>query len=185
MPISLRRGDLVVAPPAMRDARFTNAVIMITEHTTDGTMGLCLNRPLSHYLHEVVEIKDLDMPLDLPLYWGGPVGTHMLCMMHDSQWSMANTRPVNQHWSVTSHPAMFHRMAAGDKPTYFRTFVGYTGWASGQLAGELTGRPPWTHEHSWLVVNDPDLDLVYDTDEQDIWHRACRVCADQAVSSWL
>lgn len=185
MNLSLKKGDLIIAPPAMADARFTNSVIMITEHTQDGTMGLCLNRPLGHYLHEVVELENLQLPEDMPLYWGGPVGAHILCMIHDSQWSMANTRKINKDWSITSHPAMFHHMADGDKPNYYRMFVGYTGWATGQLAGELVGRPPWSKQHSWLVVNDPDLDLIYDTEESDIWHRACQVCANQAVSSWL
>src|ERR1044072_5306739 len=40
----LMTGELLVAMPQMRDARFTRSVIYICAHTTDGAMGLVVNR---------------------------------------------------------------------------------------------------------------------------------------------
>ena len=37
-------GQLLVAMPQMRDARFTRTVIYICAHTSDGAMGLVINR---------------------------------------------------------------------------------------------------------------------------------------------
>jgi hypothetical protein len=37
-------GELLVAMPQMRDARFTRSVIYICAHTSDGAMGLVVNR---------------------------------------------------------------------------------------------------------------------------------------------
>src|ERR1044072_2601678 len=40
----LMTGELLVAMPQMRDARFTRSVIYICAHTRDGAMGLVVNR---------------------------------------------------------------------------------------------------------------------------------------------
>src|SRR5256885_51053 len=37
-------GELLVAMPRMRDARFTRSVIYVCAHTGDGAMGLVVNR---------------------------------------------------------------------------------------------------------------------------------------------
>jgi putative AlgH/UPF0301 family transcriptional regulator len=45
------------------------------------------------------------------------------------------------------------------------------GWAHGQLAGEIKGKAPWSHETSWLWAS-ADLDLVFGTDNKDQWCNA-------------
>ena len=39
------RGQLLVAAPALSDPNFERTVVLVTEHTSDGAMGLVLNRP--------------------------------------------------------------------------------------------------------------------------------------------
>ena len=39
-------GQLLIAMPAMADPRFAQSVIYLCAHTSEGAMGLVLNRPL-------------------------------------------------------------------------------------------------------------------------------------------
>ena len=39
------RGKLLLAGPVLKDPNFDRTVVLITEHTDEGAMGLVLNRP--------------------------------------------------------------------------------------------------------------------------------------------
>ena len=39
------RGALLVAAPSLLDPNFQRTVVLVTEHTDEGAMGLVLNRP--------------------------------------------------------------------------------------------------------------------------------------------
>ena len=52
------RGKLLLAGPALRDPNFDRTVVLITEHTEDGAMGLVLIRPSKRTVAEAV--PDLD-----------------------------------------------------------------------------------------------------------------------------
>ena len=39
-------GQLLIAMPTMEDPRFAQSVIYLCAHTSEGAMGLVLNRPL-------------------------------------------------------------------------------------------------------------------------------------------
>ena len=52
------RGKLLIAGPTLLDPNFRRTVILITEHTEDGAMGLVLNRPSTSTVAEAV--PDLD-----------------------------------------------------------------------------------------------------------------------------
>ena len=47
------RGKLLVASPALIDPNFARTVVLITEHTDDGAMGVVLNRPSETEVDEV------------------------------------------------------------------------------------------------------------------------------------
>ena len=39
------RGKLLIASPALVDPNFARSVVLMTEHSEDGAMGIVLNRP--------------------------------------------------------------------------------------------------------------------------------------------
>jgi len=105
-------------------------------------------------------------------------------MLHDNAWSIENSLPVNDDWSVTSHSDMFEKIVNGCSPDRFRIFYGHAAWGPGQLEGELRGEEPWRQEHSWLIVNDPDPDWMI-SDIEHLWSTGCSISGQQAVESWL
>jgi putative transcriptional regulator len=182
--LAIDPGDLLIAPPRIRDSEFAKTAILVTSQRRGGDFGLCLNRPSGHTLEDLSIELDCDLPADLPLYWGGPVGTQTIWMLHTPEWSIDQTVPVNEHWSMTSHLSMFHHIADRDMPDNFILTFGFCAWAKGQLQQELLGQPPYSVESSWLTWSQPTSDILR-VPPNELWRVSCEQSSHQAVTSWM
>ena len=73
------QGSLLVSEPFLLDSYFKRAVVLLSEHDSQGTLGFILNKPTDVKLNEAVD----DFPeFDVPLYFGGPVETDTLFYIH-------------------------------------------------------------------------------------------------------
>lgn len=180
-------GMIIVAPPRLPDPRFRDTVVMITSYDHSCTQGLVLNRPTKHTLRDLVEQVDLDAPTgDHTLYWGGPIDNHTVWLLHDQDWSLGSaTKQINDVWSVTSSMSMFDNMSSANEPRLFRICHGQAVWAPGQLEMEIRGETPWSKNHSWLILRDPNPEWLMDQDPERLWADAVGQSAHQAVDLWL
>jgi len=69
-------GKLLAAMPGMQDPRFTRSLILLCSHSTDGAMGIIVNRPMSDVtfpaLLDKLGILAPD-PAKIDVHYGGPV----------------------------------------------------------------------------------------------------------------
>ncbi len=180
--------DLLIAPPGLPDSRFRNTVLMLTHSHTGGSFALCVNQPTEYTLQDLIQDVDLNLEVELnfPIYWGGPVGRNTVWMLHSSEWSIPDvTVEINRDWSMTSNLSMFMHLSDGDYPQHFRIVHGYCSWAPAQLECELTGRGPWRREHAWLVAQNPGPEWLFEQPVDDLWANATTESSHQAVDSWL
>lgn len=188
MTIEAKATDLLIAPPGLPDSRFRGCVLMLTHHHTGGSFALCVNQPTEYTLQDIVEDTELnlDVELNFPVYWGGPVSPNTIWMLHSSEWSIPDaTVSINDEWSMTSTVSMFIHLADGDCPNHFRIVYGYCSWAPGQLDCELMGQGAWRREHAWLVANNPGPGWLLEQPVDDLWANATTESSHQAVDSWL
>ena len=74
------RGKILISEPFLCDATFGRSVVLLVDHTSEGSMGLIMNKQLPLLVNDVVkEFKYLE---DIPLYKGGPIGTDTLFYLH-------------------------------------------------------------------------------------------------------
>ncbi len=164
-------GNILIAPPAMKGNFWHKTVIMLTEHHSKGSVGLVLNKRSNL---SVVEFADqLGYDIDVPgfVYVGGPVNTKSLCLLHTPDWVSSNTMKINDRFFLSSAEDILPRLAMGDTPDQWRLFLGLSGWAPGQLIGEIKGVPPWNEQHSWCLAS-ADEEMVFGSDEKDQWCKA-------------
>ena len=187
MTLALNPTDLLIAPPNMPAPRFRDSVLMLTHSDERGAHGLCVNRPLGHTLEEILKHADLDhtgLP-PMPVYWGGPVGSQSIWMLHSSDWVCSDTVMITSAWAMTSSLEMFHCMMDHDIPRHFRLFMGYASWGPGQLDQEIEGQGAWRQAQSWLTAQNLGPEWLFEQPVEDLWGGVVTLSCHQAVDSWL
>ena len=161
-------GNLLIAPPAVKNSFWHKSVIMITEHHGQGSVGLVLGKRSDLTIKQFGQ--QLGFTINQPghLYIGGPVNSQSMSFLHTSEWVSKNTMRVTDRFSISSAEDILPRMALGDVPIKWRLFLGMCGWGTGQLMGELKGIAPWNHATSWCTAT-ADMDLIFENDGKDQW----------------
>ena len=160
--IPLAAGRLLIAEPFLSDPNFARSVILLCEHTHEGTVGFSLNRPTEHTLGDL--LPEFSTPL-LPVFQGGPVQLDTLHMLHRSPVELGGTEISDGVYWGGSYEALQESVLQNNYQAMdIRLFVGYSGWGAGQLDKELS-------EGSWIVAN-VSPELIFETDPDVLWKRA-------------
>ncbi|HWB04804.1 MAG TPA: YqgE/AlgH family protein [Verrucomicrobiales bacterium] len=141
------RGSLILADPSLQDSNFHRTVLLLTEHRHDsGAHGYVLNRPFSKTAGELLTAPEFKPLAKVPVYIGGPVSTEQLTFVA-FKWD-PGSGGLTWATHLTREDAK-HRLENGET---VRAFVGYSGWAGGQLESELKRR-------SW-ITRKPDRSII-------------------------
>jgi len=156
------KGKLLIASPTLVDPNFTRAVVLVAEHSSDGTLGLVLNRPSDASVTEAVdELRGVVAPGD-PVYVGGPVQTEAVMVL--AEFSDADLAAALVLEDIGFLPAEADMDVIAVCTRRARVFAGHSGWAPGQLDDEL-------EEGSWILL-DALPDDVFAADTEELWAAA-------------
>lgn len=164
-------GQLLIAMPGMEDPRFERSVVFMCSHSSDGAMGLIINKPtddLRFYdLLDQMKINYAEGSCGAPVYFGGPVETGRGFVLHSSDYLAGSTTiEVDNSFSMTATQDILEDIAAGEGPVCAMMMLGYAGWEGGQLESELA-------QNGWLTAP-ATLDLVFGHSDDDKWTYAMR-----------
>ena len=151
------------------DPNFRRSVVLLLEHDVEqGALGLIVNRRSDFSMAQLCE--NLDIPWrgggEACADWGGPVGENQGWVLLDDDAARGLevvTLAPGLHWT-RSQEAL--RRVAEARRLRARVFLGYAGWAAGQLEREIA-------EGSWLVVP-ADPRLVFEPEHERVWEQAVR-----------
>ena len=156
------KGHFLVASPHLADPNFYRSVVLMIQHDEQGALGVVLNRPANNTIGELWELI-AEAPCDnrQPVNVGGPVAGPLIAIhSNSSQGEMEVTGGV----FFSSSKESITRVVSKPRGP-FRLFVGYSGWAGGQLDGELEAG-------GWLTDPATREDVFWDQDE--LWNRVSR-----------
>lgn len=123
---------LLVAKPELADPNFRRTVVLVTQTADASTVGVILNRPGPRR----------DERTGSTLYFGGPVMREVVVALYRSERPPeAAAFHVLPGVYLTMHPRNLDALR-GAPPALFRLYEGFSGWAPGQLQGELV-RGDW------------------------------------------
>jgi putative transcriptional regulator len=163
-------NQLLIAMPGMADPNFSTTVTLICEHSSDGALGIVINRPLQLKLaglFEQLDVADNDpAAATCPVLLGGPIGPDKGFVLHDSEHNFKNSIAVSSDISLTFSRDILDAMAAGDGPNKSLVALGYAGWESGQLENEILA-------NSWINVP-ATTDIVFDLPFAERWSAAAQ-----------
>ncbi len=159
------KGDFLISEPFLPDDNFSRSVVLLCEHNDEGTFGFVLNRPANLKLSNL--ISELFSPMDFDIFVGGPVQQNTLHFIHRMPNSLENSIEIKNgvYWGGNFEQLKIMLENGSVSPSDIRFFVGYSGWASGQLADELA-------VNSWIVSKSTDIEEVFNTSPEAFWKKA-------------
>lgn len=162
----LSAGSLLVASEKLGDRNFAESVVLILEHDEDkGTLGVIINRRSEVPLSRV--FPDIKGASSDPIYLGGPVSTTAVQPLLRLPNEMDGVRHVSGDvYATGSQQVIEQSVRSRVVPSKFRLYVGYAGWAPGQLDAEV-------RIGAWQVLANRSK-LVFDDDPDSLWSRLTR-----------
>ncbi|WP_407181694.1 YqgE/AlgH family protein [Bradyrhizobium sp. STM 3562] len=171
-------GQLLIAMPVMGDPRFERSVIYLCAHSSEGAMGIMVNRPAGsidfpellvqlNIINKADQIKLPDSAESMQVLRGGPVDTGRGFVLHSSDFFIENaTLKIADGICLTATVDILKAIAKGRGPKHAILALGYAGWAPGQLENEI-------QENGWLHC-DADPELIFGNDIEEKYARALR-----------
>jgi putative transcriptional regulator len=140
-----RAGQLLIASARLGDPNFSRTVVLLVQDDEEhGTLGLVLNRPTGTSVKEAcADQLSIACAIEAPLFKGGPCEGVLTVLHGDSDSSDIEVTEgvhfTSRRESIESIMLKSDDASSPDStnnPTP-RFFVGYAGWAVGQLDNEL------------------------------------------------
>jgi putative transcriptional regulator len=133
-PMKSLQGHLLVASPDLLDPNFLKTVVLMVQHNDQGALGIILNRPTKTTVKEALEqINDTPCHREEVLGLGGPCQGALMAVHTEEPLKEIEVLP-NVFFSAESEH-LEQLVATDEGPICF--FVGFAGWAPGQLEAEL------------------------------------------------
>jgi len=158
------KGMFLVADEQLKDPRFRNGVILLIQHNEQGSAGLVVNRGSRLSLSAILP-KDSSLTGDgRTLSYGGPVDPNtLLALVKVRKYPPEPADEVVEGLYVTGVGVLDEWTDFSAEVVSYRTFVGYTGWAAGQLGAEI-------QRGDWSVLQ-ADAESVLTGDQGQLWKR--------------
>jgi putative transcriptional regulator len=171
MSSELQTPLLLLATPRVLDPFFRQSVVLLLQHSEEGSIGFIINRTTGLRVAEILDGLEIPWCGDESeaAYFGGPVqpqlGTVLFHRSADDRISIDRETftELLPGLLMTQHIGSLTALAA-EPPGFFRFVLGYAGWGEGQLTEEI-------ERNDWLIAP-PTEDLLFATDPDSVWGSA-------------
>jgi len=161
------KGYFLISEANMADPNFFQTVVLVIEHNSEGAFGLVVNRRSKLVLADILPAYRNQRGYESPIYVGGPVQQEYLFVVHsdlpDHSPSSSASRidngiifePSFRHLERFFQEEFWNEIPADDRPA-LHLFLGFSGWAPGQLEQEMEQGAWMTHKANPKIVFHPN-----------------------------
>jgi len=165
------KDHFLIATEKMKDNRFSKTVIVMLESDENGAWGLTINKRLGTMPIALLIDPSLNTSkererlhkIDIPVFWGGPVDVKEIFILHSTEYQSKTTKNYGKI-SISQDYNILFDIAENKGPKKSLIILGYAGWGSGQLEGEM--------ERDHWILADIDLNITFDKDSNTKWNKA-------------
>ncbi|GGZ67276.1 YqgE/AlgH family protein [Algibacter mikhailovii] len=156
-----KKGDLLIAEPAIiGDVSFNRSIVLLADHSEEGSIGFILNKPLEYSINDLIP----EVNASFKVYNGGPVEQDNLYFIHKIPELIPDSIEISLgiYWGgdFTKVAALIKENII--KETDLKFFLGYSGWEASQLENELKS-------NSWVVSQNIYKKNIIEKDYQTFW----------------
>ncbi|TDU39822.1 putative transcriptional regulator [Gelidibacter sediminis] len=159
--IKPKKGHLLIAEPSIiGDNSFNRSVVLLADHTNEGSIGFILNKPLEYTLRDLVP----DTLVAFKVYNGGPVEQDNLYFIHKVPELIPESIEISLgiYWGGDFDTVLSLINQGKIKPSDIRFFLGYSGWEPFQLEEEL-------ETNSWIVSENVYEKSIIEKKDSSFW----------------
>jgi len=164
-------GQIIVSMPFLEDERFYKTVIYICAHSSEGSMGIIINKKIDYDLYpDLLQQLGIDKPLNnkkLFIRYGGPVESGRGFVLHSDDIVRKETLSIDKGVALTSTAEFFDDLSKGKGPKKSILALGYAGWQPGQLEYEIL-------QNSWMSLS-VDNSFLFDDEVSRKWSQAYKI----------
>jgi putative transcriptional regulator len=128
-------GQLLLASPALLDPNFQRTVVLIGVHSSEGALGVVLNRPSAVTVGEAVPQLEAAVAAQDQVYVGGPVQPGSVVLLAEFLDPAPAGMLVVGRIGFPAADADLEQLAQATARR--RVFAGFAGWGEGQLDAEV------------------------------------------------
>ena len=154
-----------MATPPLADPNFDGSVVLLLEHGDDGALGIIINRPTDASLASVLPEWHAHASAPAVVFSGGPVAPEaVIALARGGDHAAAGWVSVLGEVGTVD--------VGGDPGDLefpldaLRVFVGYAGWAPGQLEAEID-------QEAWFVISLQRTD-PFSAHPEHLWREVLR-----------
>jgi putative transcriptional regulator len=159
----LAKGSCLIASPEIDNGIYFRSVILICEHTSSGSFGLIINKPI-----------DIDLPEDLTnlntmanerveIRTGGPVQPSHMMLLHSSRAHGEISLKILDGIYLGGDMQFLQEVVNDVSGPHVRLCFGYTGWDAGSLEREFLSGNWFLAPGSYYHVFETPADKVWQT----------------------
>jgi len=159
--IKPEKGHLLIAEPSIiGDTSFNRSVILLADHTDEGSVGFILNKPLGYTLKDLVP----DTKATFKVYNGGPVEQDNLYFIHKVPDLVPQSIEISLgiYWGGDFDVVLALIDKGQIKQCDIRFFLGYSGWEPSQLEMEL-------ETNSWIITENLYEKAIIEKKDDTFW----------------
>lgn len=158
---------LLIAVPQLLDPNFHHSVILLIEHSSEGALGVIINRPSPLKMGDLLGKMGIAYAgdPDARVLFGGPVMPDSGMVIHAEGNESGDSKEITGSIYIGSSPNVPKRIFDKTRPRAL-FLLGHAGWSAGQLERELEGG-------AWIPSPVDDA-LVFNAEKGDVWHAALR-----------
>ena len=194
-------NHFLIATPTVNGDLFEKSLVYICQHSTDGALGLIVNKTTDIELQDLFDQVKLPLPrLDLRpmlVLEGGPLYTERGFVLHERIRPIEITPPsvnadaqgdgeegiyasslliTQANLELTTSTDIMHAIANGGGPQQVLMTLGYASWGGGQLEEEIA-------ENAWLVLQTEKVEeLLFYTDPDARYAKALQLLG---MDEWM
>ena len=128
-----------------------------------GAIGVIINKPTRITLAKLFPDLPRLAKLDDRVFFGGPVQVQSVSFVFRASTAPDEALEIMKGVYISSDDDLLRQLLGREKPTEgLRVFIGYAGWAPGQLESEVS-------RGDWHRV-DADARSLFDRKPESLWH---------------
>lgn len=174
------RGQLLIANPLLADSGISESVFIVVDQVKTNLTTICINRPYQNgsSFSNVMSSLGLNSDYyDMPLYFGGIESQNRVFVIHSMDWVGLTTVQLSDDIGFTTDLSILTALSENQGPEYFKPCTGFNRWNKLELDQDI--------KNSKFSIIQSNIEICFESEDQDLWRNALMLSAREQVSNWF